>query len=193
MGCARYTWETVRRYTVRVFWVIALTVGLLSILAACYLPPTSARTPPFRFLGGQSPIREIHDSAGGGGRRSHYTYSVPGNVQEICAAAQSELSALGYGDVMERLDNTYPMREYRLRQGPSGEVITVRVISSLRLRVYSTPKNSQYSSPDRYGYQREADWVSAEIDVYRGPSWLQRHITYPVRNVLWRMGLSKGQ
>jgi hypothetical protein len=114
-------------------------------------------------------------------------------VQSICAAAQSELIARGYVEAPRSGGDFFPTREFRLRQGPSGELITVRLLASARLKVYSTPRNSQYSSPDRYEYRLEAGWVSVEVDEHRRPSWVQRHVTYPVRGLLSRMDLYKGK
>jgi hypothetical protein len=186
---AAYTWETVRSHPVAVLCILSLIVGFLTVLTAC-LTTAPAHMRAFQFLGGQRPIQVVRYSAGGDTDLCSI-YSVPGDVQASCAAAQSELSALGYADVTRPLDYSFYTREYQLRQGSSGEAITIRIIGSARLRVYSTPKNSRYSSPDRYRYKREADWLSVEVVEHRGPSWLQRHIAYPVRNLFWRLGLYK--
>jgi hypothetical protein len=39
----------------------------------------------------------------------------------------------------------------------------MRIMARAKLIVASTPKNSQYSSPDRYTYRPQADWVSVEV------------------------------
>jgi hypothetical protein len=191
MGRVRHVWEGVRRHPVTVLGVTAIVASFLAVLLA-RLPVTSAPTPRFRFLAGQSPIRTMRGSGGWTGNR-HDTYSLAGDVQSLCAAAQSELTALGYVVVARSPADYFPTREYRLAPGPSGEAITVRILSSARLRVFATPENSQYFSPDRYEYRREDGWVSVEVDEYRNPSWLQRHVTYPVQSLLSRRGLPRGK
>jgi hypothetical protein len=180
-----------RRHPVTVLGVTAIGASFLAVLLA-RVTVTSAPTPRFRFLAGQSPIRTMRSSGGWTGNR-HDTYSLAGDVQSLCAAAQSELTALGYVVVARSSGDYFPTRGYRLAPGPSGEAITVRILSSARLRVFATPENSQYFSPDRYEYRREDGWVSVEVDEYRNPSWLQRHVTYPVQSLLSRMGLSRGK
>jgi hypothetical protein len=55
--------------------------------------------------------------------------------------------------------------------------------------VFTTPKNSHYTSPDRYSYKPESGWVTVEVDERRVPSWFQRNILAPVIMLLWRIGL----
>ncbi len=131
MGRVRYTWEVVRKHPVTVLGVTAIVASFLAILLAC-LTVTSAPTPRFRFLAGQSPIRTMRGSGGWTGNR-HDTYSA-GDVQNLCAAAQAELTALGYVAVARSSGDYFPTREYRLAPGPSGKAITVRILSSARLQ-----------------------------------------------------------
>jgi hypothetical protein len=53
---------------------------------------------------------------------------------------------------------------------------------------FSTPRNSQYSSPDRHTYRPEVGWVSVEIgQQHRGGLW--QRIKARAGGLLWRRGL----
>jgi len=196
MGCARYIGEVVRRHPVKVLCVVALLVSFLVILGASLCTAPSPM-PSFQFLGGRSPVQTIRDqdTVLGWGRDSLDYYSFVGDFRSVYAAAESELTALGYVKVtswfLGFLDRFSSMRMYRLSLGPSGEAITVQILRSKRLVVFSTPKNSQCSSPDPYEYRLEDGWVSVEVCVHRNPSWLQVHVVHPVSWLLWKMGLYK--
>jgi hypothetical protein len=188
MGRMRYVWAAVKRHPIKVSLGAVLAASILLFLTALgsYI---SATGPSFQFLAGQSPAFALRSRDILSNRWQHDFYSFPGDFQSVCAAAQSELSALGYVSVPQSPDVFFPTREHQLSPGPSGGVITVRIQDRAKLAVFTTPENSQYTSPDRYSYKSESGWVSVEVYERRSPPWVQRKVLYPVSVLLRRMGL----
>lgn len=185
---AQRVWRALKEHPLRTFGVVALIVGLLLILVASLSSPSST-TPSFQFLAGRGPVPMVRDQdRPRAGAWSLDFYSFAGDFERVCAAAQSELSALGYTEMPQDPDVFFPTREYHLRQNSPDGMIMVRIMARAKLMVFSTPKNSQYSSPDRYTYRPQAGWVSVEIgQQHRGGLW--QRIKARAGGLLWRMGL----
>jgi hypothetical protein len=116
-------------------------------------------------------------------------YSFAGDFESVCAAAQAELSALGYPEIPHPEDS-FATREYWLRQNSSDGKIIVRIMARVKLMVVWTPRNSQYSSPDRHTYRFEPGWVSVQVAQQRRAG-LWQSIKARAGGLLWKMGLSR--
>jgi hypothetical protein len=113
-------------------------------------------------------------------------YSFTGDFASVCEAAQAELSVLGYTEMPRSSGDSFATREYYLRRSSTDGMIRVRIMAGAKLIVASTPKNSQYSSPDRYTYRLQADWVSVEVAQQR-PAGLWQNMKARASGLLWRM------
>jgi hypothetical protein len=184
-------WRALKEHPLRAFGVVAFVVGFLLILVVS-LSSTSSTLPSFQFLAGRSATPMSRDPDRPRGAWSLDFYSFAGDFESICAAAQAELSALGYTEIPRNPDDFFATREYRLRQSSSDGIIAVRIMAHAKLVVFSTPKNSQYSSPDRYTHRTEAGWVSVQVAQQR-PGGLWQRIKARAGGLLWRMGLLKGK
>lgn len=182
-------WRALPRHPIRAFLVVAFTLSILLILAACF-SATSSTMPSFQFLAGRSPIPMVRDQDQSRNRGSLDFYSFAGDFESVCTAARSELTALGYTELPKQPDAFYDTREFQLCRNTPDGMILIRIMAHARLVVFSTPKNSQYSSPDRYSYRPESDWVSVEVAQQRyGGPW--QGVKARVDALLWRMGLLK--
>jgi hypothetical protein len=150
---------------------------------------TSSTMPSFQFLAGRSPVPMVRDQEWRrGGSWSVHFYSFTGDFESICTAAQAELSALGYTEMPRNSDDFFATHEYRLRQNAPDGAIAVRIMARAKLIVASTPKNSQYSSPDRYTYRPQDGWISVQVAQWRGGG-LWQNLKARASRLLWRMSL----
>lgn len=169
-------------------FVLIAALFLLSVIPVSATPPM----PSFRFLSGQAPVsavakKDIMDDLS---RKSLNRYSFAGDFQSVCNAAHAELSALGYVETKHPSGDP-DKREYRLRTGLPDRLVTVWILDHSRLIVYSSPKDSEYSTPDRCEYKWQEGWVSVEVrHAYRGP-WPSDDLEWMVMGLLRKVGLCK--
>jgi len=90
-------------------------------------------------------------------------YSFEADFDDVFPDANKELLALGFAD-KTRSGSEMWHRDYLLLNG-SYERIWVSIHKRHKLGVYSTPKSSDYSSPDQYEFHYREGWVSVEVRV----------------------------
>jgi len=81
---------------------------------------------------------------------------------------------------------TFRRREYRLANATSARAIVVNIRDRQYLKVYSTPKSSKYSTPDRYVYHHRNEWVCIEISRTQLRSWSPRYLLRRLQLILGR-------
>lgn len=183
-GRRRWVWPAVGL----VVLLLIAGVSVLALIPAPAAPPM----PSFQFLSGQVPVstvteRDVFDFLS---RKSLCRYSFPGDFQSVCNAAHAELSALGYVEMKNPSGDAY-RREYQLRTGLPDRLVIVQILDHSRLVVYSSPKNSEYPTPDRWELKWQEGWISVEIrHEYRGP-WLSDNVARIGEGLLHKVGLRK--
>jgi hypothetical protein len=100
-------------------------------------------------------------------------YSFAGDFNDVCAMANTELTSLGFVEETRPGDESH-RRRYRLVGKRPGEFSTVTIMDNHKSSVYSTPANSEYSSPDVQSYHFSDGWVAVEVSqTQRTLGWLQ--------------------
>lgn len=160
-----------KRRLIKISAAILVAVGILLGLA---LQLVRDRGPEmsFGFLDGRTLTARIKKDPG----RSSYStirevYSFEGDYIDVCAKVDAELSAKGFKVNFARPGETFRRHEYRLANTASARAIVVEIRDRQYLKVYSTPKSSKYSSPDRHEYHHKNGWVTVEIIRMRLRSW----------------------
>lgn len=184
----RGDYGTCERHPVRTGLLAVSFVAALLVLIAI-LSSAPLALPSFGFLAGRNPALTLRNQTRVSGKHTQVFYSFTGDFQAVCDAAQAELSALGYAPLKVQPGVFFPTREYRLDAGSSGERVSVRIMAGAKLVVIRTPRNSQYITPDRYTYEPEPGWIAVEVLQKRRMSWFRVYVTWPVRRLLWRLGL----
>lgn len=152
--------------------VVAVILGILLVLLA-FPRRNSQPIPSFQFLSGRGPAIRLESHFG---ERWHddtrFVYTFQADYNDVCADANSELLALGY--VITKLPVQVPRyREYMRRNKAPIDLDKVLILDKTKFAVYSTPKGSKYSSPDRHTIHYRDGWVTVEIMQQRPPSGLQ--------------------
>lgn len=184
----RYAWRAMKKHRIKTCLAVILVANALLIAVVVWCLPSQA-VPSFQFLAGQSPLKVVQDQNTGWDRLSQKLYSFAGDFENVCTAAQAELSALGYTQVPQYPGQLFVTREYRLYRRSSDETITVRIMADAKLTVLSTPKNSQYASPDRYDYRRQAGWLAVEVDRRGSQAPLWEGVASGANRLFRRVGL----
>lgn len=152
--------------------IIVIATILLSLLVLLTLDSGSRMT--FGFLDGRALTARIERNPGRSAfRTTRDVYSFKADFNDVCAKVDAELTALGFTRLMDMPDSD--MREYRLNNS-SNKLILVRVLNRNILSVYSTPKSSKYSNPDRHEYRWRSGWVSVEIAQTRLRAWPPQYL-----------------
>jgi len=166
-----------KRSVIKKSFAVAITIGVLLTLLGL-LRRYSKPMPSFQFLSSRGPAICIKEAASKTlDRKTQFVYSFEADFNDVCADANAELSALGY------VDTTRPRqeprsREYMFRNKVHGGSVTVSILDRHKLSVYSTPRRSEYSSPDLYAYHYRVGWVSVVIVQSRRPSVFWQNLLY---------------
>lgn len=168
-----------KRSVIKKSFVVAITISVLLTLLGL-LRHYSKPVPSFQFLSSRGPAICIKEAD----RKTRFVYSFEADFNDVCADANIELSVLGY------VDTTRPRqeprsREYMFRNKVHGGSVTVSIIDRHKLSVYSTPRRSEYSSPDLYAYHYRIGWVSVDIVQSRRPSVFWQKLLYWPNRLLW--------
>ena len=127
--------------------------------------------PTFNFLNVQSQAVRVEEIKSGN-NAERFLYSFKADYNAVCAAADKELTALGY--VQFFLPGQGPhMCVYKLHNQRPGEEITVRVFDVPKVVKDSTSKNSESLDPDLFTYVYGDGYVLVDIS-YRQPQNLSR-------------------
>lgn len=146
------------------FFVFVVITGI--VLAAIglllhYSKPASSM-PSFNFLNSRKPVYHCKNTHLGK-KITRDIYSFEADFDDVFPDANKELLALGFAD-KTRPDPGPWTHDYWLRKG-LYEQINVRIHRRQKLGVYSTPKSSDYSSPDRYEFHIRDGWTSVTVSV----------------------------
>lgn len=139
----------------KLFVAVAVIIVLLVLIG---LVPWRTRTnPTFQFLSGQNPVnREKNESD------IKYYYSFEGDFNDVSQKAITELAALGFRNTGASSPPTYDY--YR-----ASDKTRVTILDRHRYEAYTTPNNSDYSSPDNGKFHFYEDgWISIVI-IQDGP------------------------
>ena len=163
--------KVMKRRLIKISAAILVAVGILLGLA---LQLVRDRGPEmsFGFLDGRTLTARIKKEPGRSSyRRIREVYSFEGNFIDICAKVDAELLAMGFMVSFAPPTETFGWRKYLLANAASAGTIFVTIRDRQYLKVYSTPKSSKYSSPDRHEYHHKNGWVTVEIIRMRLRSW----------------------
>jgi len=140
--------------------IVGMVLAVIGLLLRYSRPEPSM--PSFSFLGDRKPAAHSKNNSQTLYRITKDIYSFEADFNEVCLNANTELLALGF------VDTTQPVlycREYELRSGLPYELVSVRIWDNQKLLVYSTSESSDYSSPERHGFDHRDGWVSVEVTV----------------------------
>lgn len=176
-----------KRPVIKISLAIVIIIGIFLALFGL-LSRDSMPTLSFNFLRGREltscikadPGRSVY-------RTTRYVYSFEADFNDVWSKANAELSALGFVTGTFRQDEPR-IREYQLRGKRNDELVTVRILDRHKLLVYSTPKSSQYSSPDRHEYHYRYGWVTVDIAQRRLRSWPPQFLLYRLHRMRRRPG-----
>ena len=144
---------TKRIATKVVLAVVLIVIAALTLVALYLLLPRPM--PTFNFLGGQRPLNHVKNESY---RIDLYSFQV--NIDSINKQANAELASLGYTERNTDVYNSfYKLREWEL----PDKSVCVRIYDKQRIKVFTDPHTSQYSSPDRYSGFYEDGWVTVEV------------------------------
>jgi hypothetical protein len=155
--------KAMKRDAIKAFFVVVLIIIVLTLASLFLLQFDSM--PTFNFLSGQNPLHHVKDRL----YRIDF-YSFKADVNDIYKIAKAELISLGYNNKTQspQKNNFSKLRQWEL---PDNSVlITFR--DNRRLKVFSDPQTSQYSSPDRYWDYPEDGWITVEIKKSHHNFWL---------------------
>jgi len=159
-------------------YAIVIIVCIALVTAALLLNrPTP--TPSFKFLDGREPMTRLKVLPG---EQTLFICSFEADANDVCDSAHSELSALRYLEITPP-SNPPLARKYELRN--RRRTTTIVILDKHRYNVYSTPQQSEYSSPDRLESHYADGWVSVQITQRIYPSRLKimwQRLTYKVRS-----------
>jgi len=175
--------KIMKRRVVKISLAIFVVIGILLGLLVVLLLDTGLET-SFDFLDGRTmtgPIDQAHHSHIIKGE----VYSFEADFNDVCAKAGAELLELGFSS--KRGFDRDPRRcSYARHKSASIRQLGVMIIDKHRFSMYSTPKSSEYSSPDRYQYHYEEGWVSVEIVRTRLKYWPPQYLLRRLQLMLRR-------
>ena len=174
--------KVLKKSRVKKVCAIVIIVSIALVTAALLLNrPTPV--PSFKFLASRKPlIRVKHNADKSLIPETHLTYSFEADFNDLHTKARSELLALGYVENIRPQDPP-DVRTYRLSD-QRGDT-RIDILDKHRYKVYSTPRNSEYPSPDRVEPHYAEGWISVTITQSRHPGrlkimWLR--LKYKVRS-----------
>ena len=184
-GVGKVMKRPVIKISLAIFVVVGILLGLLVVLTRDWGPETS-----FGFLDGRALTARIEQDPGRSAyRTTREVYSFEADFNEVFAKVDAELSALGFKVDPSVVRGAFFLRhEYKLANATSAKAVVVSLRDGAELKVYSTPKSSKYSSPDRYEYHQKNGWVSIEIDRRRLRSWPPQYFLYRLQRMWHRRG-----
>lgn len=142
--------------------VILIIVIVLTLVTIFSLHSNSM--PTFNFLSGQKPIHHVKNKSD----RIDF-YSFKADVNSIHMKAKAELTSLGYTDVIHAGQEKFFFKQWQWVLPDRS--VRVRIIDKQRIKVFSDPETSQYSSPDRYSGFYEDGWITVEVRQRRRNFW----------------------
>jgi len=130
--------------------VVGIALGLLLQLVRDRGPEMS-----FGFLDGRTLTARIKKHPGRSSNRTiREVYSFEGNYIDVCAKVDAELLARGFMVSFAPPTEIFGWRKYLLANAASAGITFVTIRDRQYLKVYSTPKSSKYSTPNRYVYHQ---------------------------------------
>lgn len=155
----------------------------IALVAAALLLNRPTPTPSFKFLASRKPlIRVKHTAEKSLSPTIHLTYSFEADFNDVHAKARSELLALGYLEASLPQDSP-DARAYRLSD--QRGYTNIDILDKHRYKMYSTPRNSEYPSPDRVEPHYADGWISVTITQSRHPGRLKimwMRLKYEIRS-----------
>ena len=179
--------KVMKRRVVKISLAICVVVGILLVLLAVLTGDWGPEM-SFGFLDGRALTARIEQDPGRSAyRTTREVYSFEGDFNEVLAKVDAELLALGFKVDPSIARGAFFLRhEYQLANSTSARAVVVRLRDGAELKVYSTPKSSKYSSPDRYEYHQKNGWVSIEIARRRLRSWPPQYFLVRLQVMLHR-------
>ena len=177
--------EIMKRRVLKISLAILIIVGiLLGLLVALMMD--SGPSMSFGFLDGITlTARKELDPGSPYYRETQYLYLFQADFNDICAKADTELSALGY---MKGYDNTQvphlkvPRKmRFVLFAQKAEEFTGIEILEGHKPSADPAPKSSEYLSLDRNEFQVEDDWISVEVRRTRPRSWPPQYFLHRLK------------